>query len=141
MWHLFTHLPIGTLLHRNKPADGLGLLLGPLSRPLASGFSSRSFIQSGSLPLGVGLAWSLRRNFETFLDLFIPAAVHNLAFFSVLIEASFCEGCLTDFGVHGLAVLRGLVVAYLALDVMALLGSLNSALLAARLVALLLLLR
>merc|ERR1719193_2393632 len=93
------------------------------------------------LPLGVGLAWSLRRNFETFLDLFIPAAVHNLAFFSVLIEASFCEGCLTDFGVHGLAVLRGLVVAYLALDVMALLGSLNSALLAARLVALLLLLR
>lgn len=101
------------MLHRNKPADGLGLLLGPLSRPLASGFSSRSFIQSGSLPLGVGLAWSLRRNFETFLDLFIPAAVHNLAFFSVLIEASFCEGCLTDFGVHGLAVLRGLVVAYL----------------------------
>ena len=101
------------MLHRNEPADRLGLLLGPLGRPLASDFSTRSFVHSGSLPLGVGLAWSLRRNFETFLDLFIPAAVHNLAFFSVLIEASFFVGCLADFGVLSLAVLRGLIVAHL----------------------------
>merc|ERR1719209_2037924 len=60
--HLFTHLPVGTLLHRNKPADCLGLRLGPPSRSLASDFPTRSFVHSGPLPLaelGVGLAWSL----------------------------------------------------------------------------------
>merc|ERR1719447_900964 len=58
MWHLFTHLPIGTLLHWNKPADCLSLRLGPLSRPLASDFSFISFVHSRPLPLaelGVGL--------------------------------------------------------------------------------------
>merc|ERR1719474_1443794 len=92
MGHLFTHLPVRTLLHRNKPADCLGLLLSPFSRPLVSDFSSRSLVHSGPLPLaelGVGLAWSLRGNFETFFDLFIPAAVHNLAFFGLLVVASF----------------------------------------------------
>merc|ERR1719403_150316 len=132
--HLFTHLPVGTLLHRNKPADCLGLRLGPLSRPLASNFSTRSFVLGRPLPLaelGVGLVWSLRRNFETFLDLFIPAAVHNLAFFDVLVVASFFVRCLANFRVLGLAVLGGLIVAHLALDVLALLRSLNGALLAA----------
>ena len=111
-----TNLPVGTLLHRNKPADCLGLRLGPLSRPLASDCSTRSLVQSGPLPFaefGVGLAWSLRRNFETFLDLFNPAAVHNLTFFSVLVKASFFVGSLADFRVLSLAMLRGLVVALL----------------------------
>merc|ERR1719357_1872047 len=142
--HLFTHLPVGTLLHRNKPADSLGLRLSPPSRPLASDFYTRSFVHSRPLPLaelGVGLAWGLRGNFETFLDLFIPAAVHNLTFFGLLVVASFFLGSPADFRVLSLAVLRGLIVAHLALDVLALLGSLNCALLAARLVALLLLLR
>merc|ERR1719193_2314437 len=142
--HLFTHLPVGTLLHRNKPANSLGLRLGPPSRPLASDFSTRSFVHSRPLPLaelGVGLAWGFNRNFETFLDLFIPAAVHNLAFFSSFVVASFFFGSPADFRVFSIAVLRGLIVAHLALDVLALLGSLNCALLAARLIALLLLLR
>merc|ERR1719357_1120546 len=122
--HLFTHLPVRTLLHRNKPADSLGLRLGPPSRPFASDFSTRSFVHSRPLPLaelGVGLAWGLRGNFETFLDLFIPAAVHNLAFFSLLVVASFFLRSPADFRVLSLAVLRGLIVAHLALDVLALL--------------------
>ena len=50
---------------------------------------------------------------KTFLDLFIPAAVHNLAFFGLLVVASFFLGSLADFRVFGLAVLRGLFVAHL----------------------------
>merc|ERR1719462_971682 len=122
--HLFTHLPFGTLLHRNKPTDSLGLRLGPFSRPFASDFSSRSFVLSRPLPLaelGVRLAWSLRGNFKTFFDLFIPAAVHNLAFFGLLVVASFFVGCLADFRVLSFAVLRGLFVAHLTLDILALL--------------------
>merc|ERR1712013_281246 len=46
MGHLFTHLPVGTLLHRNKPADRLSLRLGPPRRPLASDLSTRSFVHS-----------------------------------------------------------------------------------------------
>merc|ERR1719462_1010702 len=107
--HLFTHLPFGTLLHRNKPTDSLGLRLGPFSRPLPLA------------ELGVRLAWSLRGNFKTFFDLFIPAAVHNLAFFGLLVVASFFVGCLADFRVLSFAVLRGLFVAHLTLDILALL--------------------
>merc|ERR1712013_581760 len=116
MGHLFTHLPVGTLLHRNKPADRLSLRLGPPRSPLASDFSTRSFVHSRPLPLAelwVGLAWSLRGNFKTFLDLFIPAAVHNLAFFNVLVEASYFVRCLANFRVLGLAVLGVLLVPHL----------------------------
>ena len=105
------------MLHRNKPADSLGLRLSPPSRPLASDFSTRSFVHSRPLPLaelGVGLAWSLRGNFATFFDLFISAAVHNLAFFSLLVEASFFVGCLADFRVFSRTKLRGLGVAHLS---------------------------
>ena len=104
------------MLYRNKPADSLGLRLGPISRSLASDFSTRSFVHSRPLPLaelGVRLAWRLNGNFETFFDLFIPAAVHNLAFFGLLVVASFFVGCLADFRVLSFAVLRGLFVAHL----------------------------
>ena len=118
-WLYRNSLPVRTLLHRDKPADSLSLRLGPPSRPLASAFSTRSFVHSRPLPLaelGIGLAWSLNWNFETFLDLFIPAAVHNLAFFDVLVEASFFVGRLADFRVLSLAVLRGLIVAHLIIE-------------------------
>ena len=73
-------------------------------------------VKSGPLPLAefrVGLAWSLRGNFKTFLDFFIPAAGHNLTFFGLLVVASFFVGRLADFRVLSLAVLRGLIVAHL----------------------------
>ena len=50
---------------------------------------------------------------KTFLDLFIPAAVHNLAFFGSLVIASFFLESLADFRILGLAVLGGLIVAHL----------------------------
>ena len=74
-------------------------------------------VKSGPLPLAefrVGLAWSLRGNFKTFFDLFIPAAVHNLAFFGLLAVASFFVGCLADFRVFSRTKLRGLGVAHLS---------------------------
>ena len=96
-----------------RDSDNLWIKLRvSISRPPAS-----TFVHSGPLPLaelGVRLAWSLRGYFATFFDLFISAAVHNLAFFSLLVEASFFVGCLADFRVFSRTKLRGLGVAHLS---------------------------
>ena len=95
-----------------RDSDNLWIKLRvSISRPPAS-----TFVHSGPLPLAElgGLAWSLRGNFATFFDLFISAAVHNLAFFSLLVEASFFVGCLADFRVFSRTKLRGLGVAHLS---------------------------
>merc|ERR1719209_1972689 len=100
--HQLTDLVVFALLHWNKLANSL-----------------RSLLRLGELRAG---------NLMAFLNFFHPALMLSLALLHVLVVADLLFSHHADFRILCRALLRGLIVAHLALDILALLRGLRGAL-------------
>jgi len=108
--HQFANLVVFALLHWNKLANSL-----------------RSLLRLGELGAG---------NLVALFNFFHPALMLSLALLHVLVVADLLFSHHADFRILGGALLRGLIVTHLALDILALLRGLRGALVSSRLEAL-----